>query len=400
MPRQALIWILALALALAAAVTAAPIRSRADLDAHLRDHAADSPLNALSPGARERFLYSLKFDARAGLVAASGVDVADELTEEQIRAVFELFGPEVARHAPPSLLEEVRGVEKKVRSRDQVGATERSYIDFFKAITDAAGDDAEQKRDAMAAAFDRHLAALYQGRDLARLDDRELRLLRRAAQEVSLATRAPPHVEAFRAVFEERRRRDLLSSSDLETLHSLLLSTYRLADARRLSGDFPQAKLPRLPSFKDDVGEKTGAATVWRFGREGRQLTREIVDLGPAQVLVTVGGLESRVVADDIQADATLGPAFARHARWLAPPPGVEPLDDARAWNAARAEQPLLLIYSRAEWQLLPRWRIPEFHVVKDGKVVESMSGWERGSEKSREQLRAMLERHGLLEPR
>lgn len=397
MPRLALLWTLAL---MASAATAAPIRSRADLDAHLSDHAADSPLNALSPGARERFLYSLKFDPRAGLIAASGVDVADELTEEQIRAVFELFGPEVARHAPPSLLEDVRGVEKKVRSRDQVGATERSYIDYFKAVTDVASEDPDQKGDAMAAAFDQHLAALYQGRGLARLDDRELRLLRRAAQEVSLATRAPSHVEAFRAVFEERRRRDLLSSSDLETLHALLVSTYRIADARRLAGDFPQSKLPRLPSFKDDVGEKPGVATVWRFSLEGRQLTREVVDLRPAQILVTVGGMGSREVADDIFADATLGPVFVRHARWLAQPPGVEPLDDARQWNAARAEQPLLLVHARSEWQLLPRWRIPEFYVVEDGKVVDSLAGWERGSAKFREQLLAMLERHGLLEPR
>jgi hypothetical protein len=397
LPRLALLWTLAV---VAAAATAAPIGSRADLDAHLREHAADSPLNALSPGARERFLYSLKFDSRAGLIAASGVDVADELTDEQIRAVFELFGPEVARHAPPSLLEDVRGVERNVRSRDQVGAAERSYIDYFKAVTDAGGAEADQERDAMAAAFDQNLAGLYQGRGLARLDDRELRLLRRAAQEVSLATRAPPHVDAFRAVFEERRRRNLLSSTDLETLHSLLVSTYRIADARRLAGDFPQAGLPRLPSFKDDVGEKPGAATVWRFSREGRQLTREIVDLQPAQVLVTVGGLESRQVADDIHADATLGPVFSRHARWLAQPPGVEPLDDARQWNAAREEQPLLLVHSRAEWQLLPRWRVPEFYVVKEGKVVDSVSGWERGSAKWREQLVAMLERHGLLEPR
>jgi hypothetical protein len=390
----------AVLLSSAAGAADAPIRSRADLDAHLRDRAADSPLNALSPGARERFLYSLRFGERGGLVGASGVDVADELTQPQILAIFELFGPELVPYAPPSLLEEVRGVERNVRSREQIGAVERRYIDYFKAITDVREAGAEEQLRAMTSAFDAHLAGLYKARAMTRLDDRELRLLRRAVQEVSMATREARHLEAFRVVFEERKRRNLLSSGDLQTLHSLLMSAHRIADVRRLTGEFPNAGLPRLPSFRDAIGDRPGVATVWRLDSDGRQLTRELVDLGPVQILVTASGNHSKDAADDIRADVVLGPVFARHARWLVQAPGVEAVDDARQWNRERPEAPVFMIYDRAEWQVLPRWRTPEFYVVRDGKVLDSSDGWERGSGKYREQLIAMLTRHGLMEPR
>jgi hypothetical protein len=57
----------------------------------------------------------------------------------------------------------------------------------------------------------------------------------------------------------------------------------------------------------------------------------------------------------------------------------------------------MLMIHDRAEWRLLPAWRAPEFHVVRDGKVVESFNGWERGSPEYRERLVELLRRNGLL---
>ena len=44
----------------------------------------------------------------------------------------------------------------------------------------------------------------------------------------------------------------------------------------------------------------------------------------------------------------------------------------------------------------MPDWRMPQFHVVRDGRTVESLAGWD-GSAESRAALVALLERHGLL---
>jgi DNA-binding transcriptional ArsR family regulator len=378
------------------AVAGEPIRSRAALDEHLRQHSQDSPINALSPGARERFLYSLRFNDN-GLVGASGVDLADELTQPQIVAVMALFGEEVVKYAPDSHSEELRWLEKRVRNRGEIGAIERRYIDYFKAVTDIEDADGEARVAKRAAAFDRHLKELYEGRALDRVDDRELRLLRRAAQEVAMATRAPEHLEAFQAIFAERRSRDLVSRDDLITLQSLMLALHRLADARRVTADYPGMDLPRLPRFVDTL-EGTGRPTVWRLDADGRVLTREIVDLTAPQIIVTGSCHFAKDAAQELGTDPLFGPVFARHARWLTLAPGIEQIDDVRAWNRALPHSPMLMIYDRSEWNLLPSWREPEFHIVRDGRVLESSNGWVRGSRQHRDNLASLLRRHGLME--
>lgn len=67
------------------------IKSQADLSAYLRSAGRDSPLMALSPGARERFLDSLTFNEK-GLVGYKYEELARELTASQAYRVLALFG--------------------------------------------------------------------------------------------------------------------------------------------------------------------------------------------------------------------------------------------------------------------------------------------------------------------
>ncbi len=377
----------------ALALAAEPIRSRADLEQHLREHAADSPLNALSPGARERFLYSLRFGSQ-GLSSASGVDLGDELTQPQILAIMELFGPEAVANSPQSHSEELRWLERRVRSRDEIGDIERRYNDYFKAVVDI-GDRADRERATLrAVAFQRLLADLYQGRKLTKVDDRELRLLRRAAQEIAMETPDENHVDVFRQVFSERQRRDLLSTDDVTTLQALLLAGHRYSDARRLAGDYPMMKLPRLPQFRDPLKADVSTPTVWRFDGAGKQLTREVLDLTAPQILVTGRCDSLRSIAASIEADPVLRPAFTRNAHWITEAPGIESLDAVREWNAALPDFPMLMIHEGSEWALIPGWDPPGVHVISEGKVAAT---W-RGGFAQRDGLVTLLQHHGLLE--
>ena len=172
----------------------------------------------------------------------------------------------------------------------------------------------------------------------------------------------------------------------------------RLGDARRLRERYPRSGLSPLPAFRDPLGKDgaRGALTAWRMDADGRRLTREVVSLEGTRILVAASYLSSKDALREISADARLGPAFARHASWLSEAPGVAPFDGVREWNREFPQAPLLMIHDRAEW-LLPRWRMPEFHVVRDGAVVDSASGWTSGSSESRAVLIALLERNGLL---
>jgi hypothetical protein len=68
------------------------IRSQSDLQQYLSSTATTgSPLDALSTGARERFLSSITFGAN-GITGFHYTDLQSELTASQIRDVLALFG--------------------------------------------------------------------------------------------------------------------------------------------------------------------------------------------------------------------------------------------------------------------------------------------------------------------
>lgn len=374
----------------------ASILSHAQLQTHLREHAADSPLNALSPGARERFLMSLAFDAN-GVSALDASDLMDELTQEQIREVLALFGPRALENPPPSHYLETRRVEQRIRNSNEIGAIERSYNQFYGETRFAPEATDLARARALAAAFDARLGELFVAAALRRADDHELRLLRTAARRVATQTRLPRYLDAFRAIFTERVRRNLTSSDDVATLQGLLLAQHRIADARRLAREHPNAKLPPLPVFLDTLGADNALPTVWRIDSAGIRLTRTAIDLAPLQIIVTGSCQMSKDAAADISADPTLGPLFERHALWLVPEPGIEAVGDALAWNRELPRAPVSMIYSRTEWSVLPDWGMPQFYIVRDGAVIDAASGWWRGSTESRAQLLAALRRTGLL---
>lgn len=371
------------------------IESRAELDAWLAQHPSRSPLDALTPGARERFLLSLSFGA-AGVDGFDASDLMDELSDAQIHAVLALFGPRALEVAPPSHYLETRRVEKNVREPNAIGAIERRYNTFYSEVRAIGRDATDLERAGRAASvFDEQLAPQFETAQLRHADDHELRLLRAAARRVALQTLAARHVDAFRAVFTERVRRTLVSSDDAATLYNLCLALHRLPEARRLRRDFPLAKLPPLPEFVDGIPPDNRKPTVWRLAADGVQLTREAVDLAPLQIVVTAASHLSKEAAVAIAADPLLAPVFSARARWLTLPPGIESIAAARDWNREFPQAPVAMICARSEWQMLPDWRMPQFHIVRDGRELESLAGWDGAA--SRTALVALLRRHGFL---
>jgi hypothetical protein len=373
----------------------APIRTRPQLDAYMKSHAT-TPLDRLSPGARERFLLSLIF-GRDGLGEFDPADLTDELTNDEIRQVLMLFGPEIVAYAPKS---HSHGRAPAVAERtSRMSDLERRYNQFYRTSIDARRLDDSAYTAILAERFD---ALFLESRDPAALrlaSDRDLRLLSRAAQETARRSLRPEHVDAYRNLFAERKRRGQVGKDDVGALRDLLLATHRFEEARELSTSYPEAGLPRLPEFIDPLAAANGRATVWRLDDDGKSLTRTVVDLAPTQIIVTASCHFSVDAAEDITGDPVLGPVFASRARWLTLPPGRERIDLAREWNRRFPRAQVTMAYDQREWALLPSWSTPVFYFVRDGKVVDRVTGWRRGVDaESRQPLISALRRNGLLD--
>ncbi|HZW19129.1 hypothetical protein [Luteimonas lutimaris] len=376
----------------------ATIRSQTQLDEYLRRHAATgepTPLDAFSAGARERFLSDLVWGSK-GLGGFNQGDLAEELDDDQIHAVLGLFGSDVAAYAPRSRAA-VIGINRT--GLTGISDLERRYTRFYLDANRASahGNDAA-RNDTVAARFDALFPEARQPATLHALADHDLRLLWRAASQAAGSAPRPDLAETALSVFEVTERRGIIDRQDVLKLRGILLAGRRFEQARRFTAAHPEAGLTTLPAFDDPLTNKAPAATVWRMNADGSRLTRTAIDLEPAQVLVTAGCHFSADAAEDITADPVLGPVFARHAHWLVSTPGVESIDAVRDWNRRFPEAPAEMIHDRGEWSVLPTWSMPEFHVVRGGKVIETVKGWPRSPASNRRPLIDALHRAGLLD--
>src|SRR5690606_18109822 len=185
----------------------------------------------------------------------------------------------------------------------------------------------------------------------------------------------------------------------VRAMRDAMLATHRFDAARQLGVRYPTAALSPLPAFiEPDDEHESMRHGIWRMSGDGPRLEYESLDLSGTRIVVTAGCHFSLDAVADISADPALEAAFADHAYWLVLPPGVEDIDAVRDWNRRFPRAPALMIYDREGWPMLADWPMPEFHVVREGRIVESVTGWPRGDAHQREARIGMLRRAGLLD--
>jgi hypothetical protein len=373
-----------------------PIRSRAQLEAWLQANAGKpTPLDRMPAGARMRFLASLRF-GETGLGGFDTADLGATLAADDIRAVLALFGHEAAGYAAHIRSTRLPAGHDQTRQGGNIGAIEQRFDELYLFEQALGGSDTER-----AAALSSRYRALFPAASdaafLAGASDPELKLLFRAAAMAGSGAADALAADAMDATIVAMDERGISTPAELETTRNALLGARRFDSATRLADAHPAAGLAPLPAIEaGEPGAFAGTPTLWRLDDAGARLARAPIDTAPLQVLVLAGCHFSADAARDVGADPLLAPVFRTHAHWLALPPGQEDLQAVREWNLAHPRAPMEMLYDRADWPMFARWTMPTFYVMRDGRVLGSVSGWARDGS-SKPALVALLRRTGLL---
>lgn len=272
------------------------------LDAYLRIHAdKPTPLDALPPLARQRFLDSLVF-GRGGLSGFDTSDLAAELTPEQIARVLALFDAQDYARAVQS-----RHPSGNARWRAQAadpGQIEPSFDALYRL-------QSTKDVDALRTTFKTDFAPLLgEPAMAATLPDRELIYLLRAIEMVSSDSPTADDAKWLQNVVTVLQAREIVRPQDVRAVYDMLLGRRQFDAARRHASGNPNAGLPDMPKLVDPYSKQAPAFTVWHTdGTAGNTVIRTALDLGPTQILVTAGCHFSQDAAEDIASDPVLGPA-------------------------------------------------------------------------------------------
>ena len=357
---------------------------------------AAAALERLSQGARQRFLRGLMVRDGA-VVGFDPSELSAELDAQDSQAFLASFGLQEyagmihSHHNQPGAL-------RRIARGSQPSELEGRFDAFVAAVSEhPRGESDSAFGERVGAAFDRLFPEARSGEMLAAFDDHDLWLVFRAADDAAGIGPTEARANVLERVFAVLHAHGLAMDQDHVDVQQRLVAARLYARARAFTVAHPEAGLATIPKVLDDVGSTASIPTLLR--QEGTAWRREGIDLRKPQVLVLSGCHNAEVAARDIAADPILGPAFARHARWLALPPGEEDFEQVAEWNRSHAPQRMEMVYDRAEWTLFDRWLMPTFIVLRDRHEIERFSGWppEEASER-KARLIAALRRAGLLE--
>jgi hypothetical protein len=372
-----------------AAPSKPPITSKAELDRYLRGTPTDtSPLNALSPGARKRFLAELMFYPHG--VGLNYGEPAAELTHAQMVALYGLFGEQKQAEdlslGLTSKQKAGRDAEREADARARecaVQACPESDIERrFDELSIMAKPDFSlpnaQRIAAQVRLYDRLFGAYQMPERLRQLSALDLRLVTRAT-EFGLYEQNTTHIGQLDMDLAEMQRRGMAVDDDYTNLYRLLLSSRQFAKAKALARQHPGMEVGAIPA----VSEKLDLQHHWPTAlsidpRRRRAMIRESYDpdLPLRVVAITDEGCHfCEEAASAIQADARLRRLFAGHALWLASQ--SNDFDYAMAWNHRFPSQPMRIAWQNSEWPMLDWSALPAFYVFRNGQLVKKFRGWE-----------------------
>jgi hypothetical protein len=383
-----------------------PLRSEAALAAYLKANAGKpTPLDALSPLARKRFLESLRFGATgADPYAYERHDLARELTAGQIRSLLGLFGIE-----PDEFLLSLARTRPKTAARiaaeARPSAIAIAYDGYRRAFAlaeaeafkphDSGYSDLELAR-VLGRTFDTAFGTPTQPSSVS---DSDLELLHHAASLTAFYGDEPRYARLQLGLFEELAARGLAAQADPRYANASLLKARLFDDASHFAQAHPGEHIRPLPTLIGEPRTGDGVRMVWTTASDSRSLRLEPLDLGDGIRIVAIVGTRCGFSLNAMQAirtDPQLRRAFDSRVTWLSLPPGWEDFDLVQAWNREHPTQPMVMAYAKQDWPIFRGWGTPRFHFFRDGQRVAHIIGWE--GEKTRRQVLAMLEKLDAVE--
>jgi hypothetical protein len=378
-----------------------PLRSEAALAAYLKANAGKpTPLDALSPLARKRFLESLRFGAAgADPYAYERHDLARELTASQIRSLLGLFGIE-----PDEFLLSLARTRPKTAARiaaeARPGAIAIAYDGYRRAFASAEAEAFKpydrgysdlELAPVLGRAFETAFGTSIQPSSLT---DGDLELLHDAASLTAFYGDEPRYARLQVGLFEELAERGLAAPADPRYANASLLKARLFGDASHFAQAHPGEHIRPLPTLIEEPRTGDGVRMVWTPASDSRSLRLGPLDLGDGIHIVAIVGTRcgfSLSAMQAIRTDPQLRRAFDSRVTWLSLPPGWEDFDSVLEWNREHPTQPMVMAYAKQDWPMFRGWSTPRFHFFRDGQWVAHIMGWE--GEKTRKQVLAMLEK-------
>ena len=256
--------------------------------------------------------------------------------------------------------------------------TMQSRFDRFDASIKERSDD-PNRPGAITTVYERDFALHGNMAQLRGESPAELGARFRAAY-VAIFYTAKTGVADIEPVFAALNARNAATALHYQQLFESLVRTRQLEKARALQSTAEPLSIEweTLPEERD---HSAGIAErrYWDVADDKLQLDRYHwpESSGPLVVVVAHPLCHfSRDASAAIAADPQLTALFANRSLWLAPQDGNLDLEVVQSWNQRHRLFRQRIVYVERDWPDINDWATPNFYFFRDGKLVQTVSGW------------------------
>ena len=149
-----------------------------------------------------------------------------------------------------------------------------------------------------------------------------------------------------------------------------------------ISGSESLPKEFHIPAIEDHISNES---IKWQIlSPFPNKLVRENfpIDKGAYVIIVSNPLCGFSIAASKaIQSDGDLSNFLSKHGLWRVPPARRLYNNEAVAWNASHPSQKMVLAYKNESWPIIDDWSTPIFYFIKNGAVVDKVTGWPKNGQ-------------------
>lgn len=262
-------------------------------------------------------------------------------------------------------------------------STSLSEVDRLKAIVESYGE-----------IFRKHLV----GTNLRRIHDHELDLVLRSTYLVSFYTFNPTYLEDALLVMRELERRGTATDNHRKIYHRMLIGYRKFDEARNYSTAHPHLEAEAVPLIGELAGNAPGDPVVYRVDKEEHKLHPVHIRIRSNDTLLVITHPLchfSRNAMAAIESDLALLNSISNLVVWMTPASMSLNYGEIQRWNQEHPQVEVVISRSHDDWPMVESWATPQFLLLRDGRVIDSFSGWPEGG--SRDKLIQLLRRGGIF---
>lgn len=240
--------------------------------------------------------------------------------------------------------------------------------------------------------------------DVRDLDSSSLRTLFQASDMLAYYTLFSDYqsntnyVTYMQRVFNELKRRSLITAADTANMFDALIAARRMHEAKALKDESISLSKKITPVIKKTRAFDEATAAELVVEQSGSVVKARNVELAADYRIIVVSGCHiSQDAVKEIDANPVLREAFLKgNTIWLAPADRNFDLEQIQKWNRDFPRQNITISYKNSSWHGIDFSRIPTFYFYRDGNLIGEHIGWKEGGVPV--EITSMLRSMGLLD--